>query len=254
MYRRTPGSGSSGGLTILILLLCLVLFFSLSQAASSSLDSSVAAPQQTQLSASSSVNDTQEHDELVLRAFDALRRRNKARVLRPAVNKYEFANTAMAANATFAPALEVEAAAPSNSTGHTRLMSDASDDAHASSPYTITSKLAKAAARMAEAKPQVPKGNHEELAHKTIEKHRHRKVNDTNAPPLQQRPYGRLGSYGVGEGFTRLHSDPMSVQAQSRSLTSETWWMAQQEQLGSAPFAPLPGYKVREILLLPDRQ
>lgn len=250
MSRRISGGG---GLRSLLFSLCLILFFTQSFAASPAHHGLHLAHRQVERSLSSS-NSTRDQDELILQAFEVLRRRNKARVMRPVMNTYELADSdELAANATLAAPLELDADTTGHSTPRGRAKRSTQDDEEeaedSSSPYSISPELAAAAARMAEANPQVPKGNHEDLARTTIEKYRHRWVNDTNVPPLKQRPYGRLGRYGVGEGFSQLHADSMSSEFRAMSTSSETWWMAQQDQLGSAPFAPASDYKVRGILV-----
>ncbi|KAH6696865.1 pectate lyase superfamily protein-domain-containing protein [Plectosphaerella plurivora] len=174
-----------------------------------------------------------------------MRRRNKARVQRPVINQYKVADAdELIAKATLAAPLELDETVddkPStgNSSSLSRLAAVDDDDDTAASPYSIPQDLAKAAALMAEASSQVPEGNHEELAAAIIAKYRNPLVNDTNIPPSKQRPLGRLGAYGIGEGFAELHSNSLRD-----TVSSETYWMAQMEQLGSAPFAPDPDYKV----------
>lgn len=237
MFRRIfRGSGPPP----LLLLLCFALFFSLSYA--SSPDAHLATRQPLVSNTTVPTNST--HDGVVRKALEVLRRRNKARFARPTLNRYEFADAGeLAANSSLAAALSLdEATGDSTGVARKRLRSilgrDTDDtDSEGSSPYSISADLAKAAALVAEASPQVPKGDHEALASKTINKYRHGRVNDTNTPPSKQRPFGRLGAYGVGEGFAQLHS--------LQSASSETYWMAQMEQLGSSPFAPDSDYKVR---------
>jgi polygalacturonase len=96
---------------------------------------------------------------------------------------------------------------------------------------------------MAEASPQVPSGDHEQLARETIQNYLPPAVNDTNTPPLQTRPYGPLGGFGVGEGFTQLQAAHHEARADTNNA-SETWWMAKQQQLGSAPFAQKTDYRI----------
>ncbi|KAG8160771.1 hypothetical protein KVR01_009035 [Diaporthe batatas] len=254
--RRGTGNKSGGISPLFLLVTLLSYFFSLSQAQSLSIVADATAVRQTELSTPSTatISDstvrpsdaTQTEDELILKARAVLQRRNKARTARPAVNKYEFANTdELIANATLAASLPLDGSdVTANATAGMRLMGDTNITEDVASSYSIPEELAKAAARIAEAIPQVPKGNHSEVARKTLEKYRHRKVNDTNVAPQQQRPYGRLGSFGVGQGFSQLHSNSMAVLSDDMSVTAETWWMAQQQQLGSAPFAPASNYKV----------
>ncbi|KAK1466641.1 hypothetical protein CCUS01_07251 [Colletotrichum cuscutae] len=92
--------------------------------------------------------------------------------------------------------------------------------------FSISPELAEAAKVLAESTPQVPKGNHSEVAKAIREKYVH-KTNDTNTPESLKTPEGRLLVYG---------DDKLSKRA-------EEWWMVSMGSSGTSPFAP-SGYKV----------
>ncbi|KAI3538503.1 hypothetical protein CSPX01_09431 [Colletotrichum filicis] len=161
---------------------------------------------------------------IVEEALAALKLLNKARVENPHFNKYEFHSGSK--TPSLAPALDAPAVI-SNDTTLRRRQSQNNSSAEISAPnFSISPELAEAAKVLAESTPQVPKGNHSEVAKAIREKYAH-KTNDTNTPESLKTPEGRLSVYG---------DDKLSKRA-------EEWWMVSMGSSGTSPFAP-GGYKV----------
>jgi hypothetical protein len=100
---------------------------------------------------------------------------------------------------------------------------------------SVPSLFIEAARMVAESTPQVPVGNHSEVAASIRQKYGH-KLADSHRPPQLQRPEGGLSNFG--DGFE------MSSNASSPLLKREYgYWMADMAQLGSSPYAPA-GYQV----------
>lgn len=97
--------------------------------------------------------------------------------------------------------------------------------------------MVEAARIVAESTPQVPTGNHSDVAGSIREKYSH-KLADSYRPPKLQRPEGGLSRYGDG---IETSSNESSHHVIKRDYG---FWMADMAQLGSSPYAP-SGYKVR---------
>jgi hypothetical protein len=154
-------------------------------------------------------------ERLVAQAIAAMTVANKARVEKPAFNTNEFATEEqLAAGKESAPPLDLTLSA---SKGGLRRRKDGSTVA----PYTISDELAAAAREIAESTPQIPKGDHADVAARVREKYR-ANTNDTNAPPREKRPEGRLGSYGKDSGASKRNAG---------------YWMVDEASSGHAPLA-----------------
>ncbi|KAK8029707.1 pectin lyase-like protein [Apiospora rasikravindrae] len=157
--------------------------------------------------------------ELVREALLALANINKARLENPRFNKNEIKTNPQPPR--LAPPLEI-----TNSTiAHQRRQEGNSSGS--AIPYSIPPKLASAARLVAESTPQVPSGNHSEVAESI--KHKYAlKTNDTNIPKPLKTPEGGLAVFGDDSG---------------PSKRAEGFWMAAMGDDGQSPLAP-SDYKV----------
>ncbi|KID94680.1 LysM domain protein, partial [Metarhizium majus ARSEF 297] len=164
--------------------------------------------------------------ELVKHALATAALRNKARVENPMFNKPEL--DPKAKQPSLAP--------PLTYLGGNRTQVDKRDGIEANSTsagYSIPRELAEAAKFVAESSPQVPTGDHEEVANRLRHKYK-LKVNDTNAPTRLQTPEGLLSQWGP---------DMAADDASDLHRRDSGYWMLDMPQLGSSPFGP-QGYKV----------
>lgn len=164
---------------------------------------------------------------IVEEALAALKLLNKARVENPHFNKYEFHSGSKTPR--LAPALDAPAVISNDTTLRRRQNQDNSSAEISAPNFSISPELAEAAKVLAESTPQVPKGNHSEVAKAIREKYAH-KTNDTNTPESLRTPEGRLSVYG---------DDNINKRA-------EEWWMISMGSSGASPFAP-SGYKVSAV-------
>lgn len=170
---------------------------------------------------------------IIAQALAAIRVANKARIEKPSFNKNEFASKAeLEAEGKPAAPLDLSLANSTSESGSVTRRKQSDSDAKAALPYTIPKKIAEAAKKLAESHPQVPKGDHAEVAARIRAKYSS-KNNDTNAPEPEKRPEGRLGAYGKHEG--------------DASKRAASYWMLDEAPSGHAPFAG-DGYKVRTAL------
>lgn len=183
-------------------------------------------------------------EELVAMAIAAMRVANKARIEKPSFNKNEFASQEqLAASKEPAPLLKLDVADGDS----TSTYNDAGDDDDqrkpsslsmlrrhkndtlgAAAPYTVPTQLAAAARKVAESTTQSPQGDHAHVAAAMRTKYTNAN-NDTNTPPQEKRPEGRLGNYGKSSTAEKRDS---------------SYWMIDEASSGHAPFASKSGYKV----------
>jgi len=166
-------------------------------------------------------------EELVAQALQSLVLRNKARLENPKFNKLEIAQ--LSEDPKLAPPLEYQG---SNDTLTKRQSNNSTGLASDNSAYTIPAELAEAARIVAESTPQVPTGDHGDVAAQIRQKYTSNN-NDTNIPASRGAPEGRLSAWApefLGN----------SSQAQKRD---SSYWMIDMPQLGSSPFGP-NGYQV----------
>ncbi|OBT80414.1 hypothetical protein VF21_00738 [Pseudogymnoascus sp. 05NY08] len=162
---------------------------------------------------------------LVEEGLAALSRVNKGRVDNPHFNKYKFQSGKVTPK--LAAALKPSFIVNNGTTQRRQNQANSTTEAAAKS-YSISPELAEAARIMAEATPQVAKGNHSTVAAAMRKKYAH-KSNDTNVPPSYKTPEGRLSVYGDDDA--------------AKSKRASAWWMVDMGSSGSSPFAPA-GYKV----------
>jgi hypothetical protein len=153
---------------------------------------------------------------------------NKARVENPHFNNYMLKSGGDTPSP--APTLNISAATENRiTTKHRRQQ----DNSTVNTTYSISPELAQAAKFMAESTPQVPSGNHSEVAAATKEKYAH-KTNDTNVPRAHRTPDGRLSVYGDDSAFKN---------GTANVKRADEWWMVGMGSTGGSPYAP-EGYKV----------
>ncbi|KAH8672181.1 LysM domain protein [Ilyonectria robusta] len=104
-----------------------------------------------------------------------------------------------------------------------------SENATTVGSYRIPKELAEAAAAVAESRPQIPKGDHEEVAARIRSKYTAGFLNDTNAGDELQAPEGRLSVF-AGDSTDEKRA-------------SGYWLIDDQQFPGQSPFSP-PGYQV----------
>ncbi|KAJ3952539.1 hypothetical protein N0V92_011011 [Colletotrichum tropicale] len=166
---------------------------------------------------------------LVEEALSALKILNKARLENPHFNKYEFRRVAAS---KLAPALDAPSIIKNQTTLRRRQTQDNSTAGTQAPNYSISPELAAAAKFLAEATPQLPLGNHSEVASAMRRKYAH-KTNDTNVPPSLKTPEGRLSVYG----------DEDDITTSGIAKRADDWWMVAMGTSGASPFAPT-GYKL----------
>lgn len=173
-------------------------------------------------SSNASANDALE---IVNRALEVLKEVNRVRLENPLFNKHEFKQDLK--NPELAPPLDY-----SNSSTVLHRRGDTNSSVEDTTVYTIPAELREAARIVAESEPQVPSGNHSDVAAAMKEKYA-LKTNDTNKPTSLKTPEGRLADFGDD-------GDKATKRANAN-------WMVDMGPSGSSPLAP-KGYKVRRTL------
>lgn len=170
-------------------------------------------------------------EELVQQALVAAAARNKARFENPKFNTPEL--DLETSTPTLADPLLFSGSNDTLALKRDNVDSQNASDINASSAgYSIPPELAEAAKIVAEATPQIPKGDHEQVSRELLDKYGE-EGNDTNTPPHYKTPEGLLAQFG---------SDIVS-NASTLDKRAYGWWMIDMPQLGLSPFAPA-GYKV----------
>ncbi|CAG9998333.1 unnamed protein product [Clonostachys byssicola] len=113
-----------------------------------------------------------------------------------------------------------------------RIFSSGKLASNSTSPYSIPEEIREAARKVAESTPQIPKGDHSEVAAAIKQKYRSNN-NDTNAPEPLEPPDGKLGQWATS-------TSNMSSKVSERD---SGYWMVDMAKRGQSPFAP-SGYKV----------
>ncbi|KAH7309114.1 LysM domain protein [Stachybotrys elegans] len=111
-----------------------------------------------------------------------------------------------------------------------RRANPSSDESPQSLSYRIPPDLAEAARMVAESSPQVPEGDHEDVAAAMRRKYSGEGLNDTNIPTEKQAPEGLLGSFAGASGGLEERA-------------SGYWMIDDQRFPGKSPFSP-SNYKV----------
>jgi hypothetical protein len=192
-----------------------------------------AEPSQTATTGNTTPGSTSPED-ILARAQAIVAELNKARLENPAFNKHEFlAPDDLAKLGKPAPPIDLNVPPGNSTTSGSRRRQEANSTT--AIPYTLPPEVIEAARMVAESTPQVPVGNHSEVAASIRQKYSH-KLADSHRPSQLQRPEGGLSNFG--DGFE------MSSNASSPLLKREYgYWMADMAQLGSSPYAPA-GYQV----------
>ncbi|KAH7124727.1 pectate lyase superfamily protein-domain-containing protein [Dactylonectria macrodidyma] len=155
-------------------------------------------------------------NDLVKLAIEAVAELNKERFQNPKFNKQQFKE--VGSEPKLAPPLEL------NSTDGT-LRRRSQDDG--GNGYVVPEEVLDAARSVAESKPQIPSGNHSEIASAMRLKYT-LDNNDTNVPVALKTPEGRLSVFG---------------EDQKPLKRATAYWMTDLPQRGASPLAPA-GYKV----------
>jgi hypothetical protein len=168
-------------------------------------------------------------EQTVEKALLSLAQINKARFENPKFNKREFRQQSTAPS--LAAPLDYQ---QPNATARPRRRADSTPEN--ANGYRIPPELAEAARLLAESSPQIPRGNHSEVAasareRTTFLRDTSKATNDTNTPLSLKTPEGRLSIYGE-------MGDPTNAKRQSSA-----WWMLAMASQGASPLAP-SGYKV----------
>ncbi|TPX10950.1 uncharacterized protein E0L32_008156 [Thyridium curvatum] len=154
---------------------------------------------------------------LVEEALAALSELNKDRLENPHFNTYEF--RPRQSSRKLAPALDSSDLA-TNGTLRRRQQGNSTKTAS----YSISPELAEAARVLAEASPQIPSGNHSEVA-AAIRRKYSKKHNDTNTPASHKTPEGRLSVYG----------DDAGASGGTKVKRADGWWMRDMGSTGASP-------------------
>ncbi len=201
------------------------------------------------------------------RAQAIIAQKNKARLENPSFNKHEFlAPDELAKLGNPAPPLDLNVVPGDNITIAARVKrrqslnstTDAAAAADDKSPYTLPDEVIEAARLIAESTPQIPTGDHADVAAAMRQKYGGNSAGGSNRPPKLQRPMGGLARFGDGVEYSSNSSavgsvsdDPSASHAAKRAYG---FWMADMAQLGASPYAPA-GYKVGIFFLsFPSRQ
>lgn len=169
--------------------------------------------------------------ELVEKALKVLAVVNQNRVENPVFNEMKLEDPEQEYKP--APLLDYEAE-PSSLASMFRRQSDGSSQQSSKNTtvigsYRIPPELAEAAAAVAESTPQIPLGDHEEVAAQIRKKYTPSFLNDTNTAEELQAPEGRLSVF-AGDGTHEKRA-------------SGYWLIDDQNFPGQSPFSP-SGYKV----------
>jgi len=191
------------------------------------------------------------------RAQAIIAQKNKARLENPSFNKHEFlAPEELAKLGMPAPPLNLNVLPGDNSTVAARLKrrqslndtTSAAADADDKSAYTLPDEVIEAARIIAESTPQVPTGDHADVAAAMRAKYGSNSAGGSQRPPKLQRPMGGLGRFGDGVEYSS-NSTAVDLGSDGPDDASRVakrdygFWMADMAQLGASPYAPA-GYKV----------